>query len=601
MNSVNFVIDLVFNKIKTFDDFVFRSRTTTPTTPTSPQLYSSNRTASSERSSSKKSRSMPKEGSMSDNQSTYDNPTIIDSTEQKSVIDNEISELCAKLPPIDKKALFAWKTSYIHDPVKCTCKLIESDNDDGVQTKCDFDENNGGSSSNNENVPKMLSDCNKLSSEMPIENRPHELNDDLFTKSMQQTNFNSTVADSTSISISSSLNRAEPGTMIDVPIKKPTIKSIFDLDYEDDDPITFKLNHNNNINLNTKENKLSNNRDSNISDKSCDELFLNEKNKKEDDDDNNEASTIGQSENTLKSNFQTVESGQSELEKGADDGNSQDKINANSLNNTALIDVANAKAVPPKSIQDGSITPIAPIDLNQFAFQSRFRVEEDVDCKAKQLYITSKQLITEYHVEKLHTSYIPNINGNWDDAKAEDDSSVNMKMNGCENDEKLSQMICDEEDLSSIRTNIETSTATTSPIEDIKKELNVEADEVFEIESRYTEASIGLYDRVVPLCNHINIDRLPKNLSCANLGFDLDDEVEPHVFIASIQVKKEAEIEPTTTSLSSMPSFSPSQHEKNSTKSIANNTELITDDPFETGINLKFPIYDCDNDIDCER
>lgn len=599
MNLVHFVIDLVFNKIKKNDDFVFRSRTMTPTTPTSPQLYSSNRTASSERSSSKKSRSMPKEGSMSDNQSTYDNPTIIDNTEQKSVIDNEISELCAKLPPIDKKALFVWKTSYIHDPVKCTCKLIESDNNDGVQTKCDFDENIGGSSSNNENVPKMLSDCNKLSSEMPIENHPHELNDDLFTKSMQQTNFNSTVA-----SISSSLNRAEPDTMIDVPIKKPTIKSIFDLDYEDDDPITFKLNHNNNINLNTKENKLSNNRDSNISDKSCDELFLNEKNKKEhdDDDDNNEASTIGQSENMSKSNFQTIESGQSELEKSAEDENFQDKMNANNLNNIALMDAANANAIPPKSIQDGSIAPNAPIDLNQFVFQSRFRVEEDVDCKAKQLYITSKQLITEYHVEKLHTSYIPNINGNWDDAKAEDDSSFNVNMNGCENDEKPSQMICDEEDPSSIRTNIETSTAKTSPIEDIEKELNVEANEVFEIESRFTEASIGLYDRVVPLCNHINMDRLPKNLSCANLDFDLDDEVEPHIFIASIQVKKEAEIEPTiTTSLSSMTSSSPSQHEKNSTKSIVNNTELITDDLFENGIHLKFPIYDCDNDIDCER
>lgn len=598
MISVNLVIDLVFNKIKTFDDFVFRSRTTTPTTPTSPQLYSSNRTASSERSSSKKSRSMPKEGSMSDNQSTYDNPTIIDNTEQKSVIDNEISELCAKLPPIDKKALFAWKTSYIHDPVKCTCKLIESDNNDGFQTKCDFDENNGGSSSNNENVPKMLSDCDKLSSEMPIENRPHELNDDLFTKSMQQTNFNSTVATSTSISISSSLNRAEPDTMIDVPIKKPTIKSIFDLDYEDDDPITFKLNHNNNINLNTKENKLSNNRDSNISDKSCDELFLNEKNKKEDDDDddNNKDSTIGQSKNTSKSNFQTVESGQSELEKDADDGIFQNKMNANNLNNIASMHAPNANAIPPKSIRDGSITLNAPIDLNQFAFQSRFRVEEDIDCKAKQLYITSKQLITEYHVEKLHTSYIPNINGNWDDSKAEDDSSVNMNINGCENDEKPSQMICDEEDPSSIRTNIETSTATTSSIDDIKKSLNLEPDEVFEIESRLTEASIGLYDRVVPLCNHINMDRLPKNLSCANLDFDLDDEVEPHIFIASIQVKKEAEIEPTTTSLSS-----PSQLEKNSTKSVANNTALITDDPLETGIHLKFPIYDCDNDIDCKR
>lgn len=52
-------------------------------------------------------------------------------------------------------------------------------------------------------------------------------------------------------------------------------------------------------------------------------------------------------------------------------------------------------------------------DLSAVPPHKQFRIEEDVNCKAKALYVTSKQSITQFHIEKLHDLYIPNINGNW--------------------------------------------------------------------------------------------------------------------------------------------------------------------------------------------
>lgn len=585
-------------------------------------LSSHARTASSERVSSKKSKSAAKDGFVSDNQSSHENPTIIDMTEPKSIVDKEIDELHAKLPPINKAALRSWENTQLHDTVVCTCKLIEV---------TDTDENTLHDSNTMEpsiaeslNVPKMLTDCNVLPQAMPINDRTssHGLSDDqstpfnvnaTATKSIPHTDFNSTVATSTSISVKTTAE--PPESMVSVPVKKPAVKSIFDLDYEeDDDPITFKLNHNNNINLNTtKVNKLSSNRDSNndiSDDKSCDELFLNENNKRED---GRERGELGENQfenDTLthnrsssiksmaKTNLQTDNSDQSiQL-------NDRKLFNANIQDPTATTTIA-ANVIPSKSMHDEPTTATA--DLNAIAPpQPRFRIEEDVNCKAKQLYITSKQLITEFHIEKLHTSYIPNVNGNWDDAKDEE-SSVKLESA----DEKLTQMICDNDDEQWIQSNSETianstavTTATTktdsgvteNALDSTETKLDEEDMELFEMEPRITEASIGLYERVVPLCNHLIMDRLPKNLSHINLDFGPSDEVEPHIFLASIMVKNEVITDETPSS--------PTQPEckKDFNDQIErpndNNCDLNADDSFGARIHRDFLIYGCNNDID---
>ncbi|XP_055313175.1 serine-rich adhesin for platelets-like isoform X2 [Sitodiplosis mosellana] len=577
-------------------------------TPTSPMLSSHTRTASSERVSSKKSKSAAKDGSVSDNQSSYENPAIIDNTEPKSEVDKEMDELHAKLPPVNKAALRSWQKTQLHDTVVCTCKLIEvTDTDENVL----HDSNTKDPSiTESVNVPKMLTDCNVLPQAMPIDGRPstHGLSDDqsstpfnanAATKSNPHTDFNSTVATSTSISIKTSTEPPEPM------VKKPTVKSIFDLDYEeDDDPITFKLNHNNNINLNTtKLNKLSSNRHSNndiSDDKSCDELFLNENNKREDGrgelgekQEVDDTSTRGTSIKSMaKSNLQNVHnSGQT--------GHVNDRqlFDANIHDPTTI--AANANVIPSKSMHDEPMTTIKTADLNAIAPpQPRFRIEEDVNCKAKQLYITTKQLITEFHIEKLHTSYIPNVNGNWDDAKCEE-SSVKLRPA----DEKPTQMICDNDAEQAVQSDSETIAQTTTTIAEpdngpqpTETKTDEEDIELLEMEPRITEASIGLYERVVPLCNHLILDRLPKNLNHINLDFGPSDEVEPHIFLASITVKKEVIAEETES-----PPLQ-SECKTNATdrcvRTNDNNCDLVADDSFGARIHRDFPIYGCDNDID---
>lgn len=601
---------------------LIRSRTATPTSPVLSSVSRSER-------SNKKSKSAAKDGSMSDNQSLYENQVVAEITQPKSLIDQEISELIAKLPTIRKSALRAWRKSQFHDALACTCKLIESEEAqnmiDGVQSSDNFDANDNSKPKDpslvNESVPKMLTDCNVLP-QTPFDQRQQQQlggERSAFTEPIPQSNFNSTVATSTSISIpiGNPATNERPPEPMDPPAKKPTVKSIFDLDYDDDDddPITFKLNHNNNINLNTKV-KLSSSRDSNndiSDDKSCDELFLNENIKKEDDGGNetdgvagtvkrsvpfndNMAATVTATTTTTttKSNFLNMDqSGQS------DDVDRKDIV----------VDVnAIAGDSAAKSMQDEPKALNATVDLNAMALQSRFRIEEDPDCKAKQLYITSKQSITEFHIEKLHTSYIPNINGNWDDAKNDEVSTAteattsttaaaagdSQTADGC--GENPSQMQCDDaEPTARSKDGME---STTTMVQQQGEEIEATEELLKDVtsEPRITEATIGLYDRVVPLCNHLNMDRLPKNLSHINLDFGPDDEIEPHIFIASIQVKKEV----ITTDQVSPPSNECEAAAKNIDQSNANanNEDLIADDTFATRIHQDFPIYDCDNDID---
>lgn len=599
------------------NSFPHRSRTATPTSPVLSSISRSER---------KKSKSAAKDGSMSDNQNTYENQTTAESTQPKSVIDQEISELIAKLPTINKSALRTWKKSQYHDANVCTCKLIEVD---GVQmpiggSECGVQSTVDNSIAKdpslvNESVPKMLTQCNVLpQSTTPFDQCHQQLSEDqsAFTKPIPQSNFNSTVATSTSISIpivnpTVTNEHRPPEPPMDPPAKKPAVKSIFDLDYDDDDddPITFKLNHNNNINLNTKV-KLSSSRDSNndiSDDKSCDELFLNENIKKRDENEGenetvSETGTINRSvpfndSMVAKSNFLSMDqSGQS------DDVNRKAiVIDANVIADSAI-----------KTLHEESKALNATVDLNAMALQSRFRIEEDPDCKAKQLYITSKQSITEFHIEKLHTSYIPNINGNWDDAKNDDEVKMPstddaITMDGCGN-ENPSKMQCDhvddvDEQTAGNKDEIESNAKTKPQQQGEENEKMEETLEDLENEPRITEASCGLYERVVPLCNHLNMDRLPKNLSHINLDFGPNDEVEPHIFIASIQVKKEVITtdEMTSSIDESKDATTENIHQSNAD---ANNEDLVVDDPFATRIPENFSNYDCDNDIDdieCER
>ncbi|XP_031640332.1 putative uncharacterized protein DDB_G0282133 isoform X2 [Contarinia nasturtii] len=550
------------------------------TTPMSPMLSSHTRITSSERSSSKKSKSAAVGGSMSDNQSSYENQAAIEIGNAKSIVDQEIEELHAKLPPVNRAALRAWQKSTYNNSIVCTCKLIEiTDKDNSIEMN--DNPTTKDHSVENINVPKMLTDCNVLPQAALVENRPYELNDNRceFSKSIPPTEYNSTVATSNSINTPNVKSIDQ-----DPPFKKPTVKSIFDLDYDDDDPITFKLNHNNNINLNTNLNKISSNSDSNndiSDDKSCDELFLNEN--------INQDGEVIPIKCAAKSNFPT-DSEQHEQGKVDDCNPIVDGMQSNVHNSDSNITAANTNVIPSKTMQEEPKALNA--DLNAIEPQPRFRVEEDVNCNAKQLYITSKQSITEYHIKNLHTSYIPNINGNWDDAKGEEDSMQPQTKIGCD-DVNLMQTICGDEEQTAQK-NIESTMETTIHDQDgqASKETTLEREddkEEFEMEPRITEISIGLYERVVPLCNYLTIDQLPKNLSHTSLNFGPSDEVEPHIFLANIMVKKEI-----TTEMESQDSTT---NVENIVHTNENNPHIVADDSFEAKINQNFRIYDCSNDI----
>lgn len=544
--------------------------------------------------SSKKSKSASKEEPITDNQSLGgEGLTIAAVPEPKSIVDIEISEMRAKLPPIDKTALSTWKKSQIHDEIVCTCKLIEVTPED----------NQNESNLDSASVPKMSTDCNAIPEVASFDGQSQN------RVAITLPTTNTTVANNNN-SKSKLMQSASENVAPDLmkpPAKKPAVKSIFDLDFDvddDDDPITFKLNHNNNINLNTKENILSsssrNNSNNDISDdKSCDELlFLNEKIKNVDGErrrggdvdevgQGNVATSTAKSSVPLSDSKVSLMSSDDDDDGGDNDDGDSKNVDGNGGANVIAADSANLISI--NSLHEEPKALSATLDLNALALQSRFRIEEDPDCKAKHLYITSKQSITEFHIEKLHIAYIPNINGNWNEEKCDEDSSIPaIKAN--------EDAIVDGE-------NVENEEGTTTiPAIDLTSldETNA-SDEIIgeeelhdvENEPRVTEATVGLYERVVPLCNHLQMDRLPKNLSHINLDFGSSDEVEPDVFIASIRVKPE--VSETT---EQMPSSTPSNEFKITTENIMEQSDAIdADSPDRADANDDFPIYHCDNDI----
>lgn len=162
-------------------------------------------------------------------------------------------------------------------------------------------------------------------------------------------------------------------------------------------------------------------------------------------------------------------------------------------------------------------------DLNETPPQKRFRIEEDPECKANEYYVTSKQLITKFHVEKLHKAFIPNVNGTWDN-NAEVTNEPNIVQELPESNDVI---IIDDSD------------EKTKPDSDQKAEVDGdcsnETEVIDDLRPHITEQSIGLYDRVVPLCNHLTMDPLPKNLSDIKIKVNESDEVELHIFVSNIK------------------------------------------------------------------
>lgn len=168
-------------------------------------------------------------------------------------------------------------------------------------------------------------------------------------------------------------------------------------------------------------------------------------------------------------------------------------------------------------------------DLNETPPQKRFRIEEDPECKAKEYYVTSKQLITQFHVEKLHKAFIPNVNGNWDNAEATDEPTIVQEL-----PESNDAIIIDDSD--------EKAKSDSDQKAEVDGDGPNEMDVIDDLRPHITEQSIGLYDRVVPLCNHLIMDSLPKNLSNIKINVNESDEVELHIFVSKIKSDAEASV-----------------------------------------------------------
>lgn len=219
-----------------------RSKSATPTSP----KPSSNR--------SKKSKSSSKRRNSGDSTNVIE--PIVVHIEPKNIIDEEIEALRKQLTRIDKVALSQWQKTIEDETIACTCVLIETENElceNEMESKEQLNlattnvksenmqiELPMNSNSIESNVPKMLNE----NSVLPV-NKTDSTPSANLSASIDPSKLVSATHSTSTINPSSG-NQREPVSK-EQPIKKPTVKSIFDLDYEeDDDPITFRINHNNN-------------------------------------------------------------------------------------------------------------------------------------------------------------------------------------------------------------------------------------------------------------------------------------------------------------------------------------------------------------------
>lgn len=490
----------------------------------------------SERKRSKKlKKEIPQEESSNQENANEEETTALviagANVEPKRTIDDDINELIAQIPPLDRLAIKEWRKMHRHGKIVCTCKLIEvSESELATATEANKESEDkilNDSMAENRNIQndsaKLLSDRS-----MDVDNLLSEgesLNESsstsAATEAKQQAKENiCAIATSTGVNIG-----IEPPP----PAKKPTVKSIFDLDYEEDeDPIhTFKLNNNNII--------------SNDKIKSCDDNILNE-NAKESTTINSNIPLITTTSKS-NSNFAKMESDQSD-----DEGEliavttpPVPESNGNKLP-SITIPQPEENAQQQQRLQELQLGVLPQQQIDPMLPLKQYRIVEDELCKAKEFYVTSKQSITEYHIDHLHNSCIPNVNGNWDDADCEVAKTIKL-----ESDKETSTVDKTIETKIITATNVDCEVKN-EPSEDVA--VAIQSDDVLAIltdlekceqEPRITEASVGLYERVVPLCNHIVMDRLLKNVRNVNLDFAPSDEVNVDEFMASIATKNDDE------------------------------------------------------------
>lgn len=262
---------------------------------------------------------------------------------QHKGIDDEIMELRRKLPPIDLEAVKNW-TNY-DAAVACTCKLIELDQPIPNAVTNSFDEETtvdvGG-----EKVLQIEVKLTKIDEQLP--KVPPDL------------------TNATQIGKSS----AKPAIQVQLP---PRMKSIFDLDFDDDDDPIHRY---------------------------------------------------------------TTNADDIKVEPIVHVAKLSDPNNSNSMPSSLKPnDDFNADQSTTNDLSVPCLPPPPPIPVNEPTICQRFEVIEDALCPAKAHYITSKNCVTQYHVDTLHNCYIPNVNGNWsvtesaaDGIKAESESDGHVKL-----------------------------------------------------------------------------------------------------------------------------------------------------------------------------
>lgn len=314
-------------------------------------------------------------------------------------IEEEIFTLKSQLKPIEEDMLQKWHDEEVESIIKCTCTVKEVECDVPV-----IEEN-------------IVTESIKFDSETVLLK-----NLDDVPKKLSET----VLPDSNPFSI-------KVEELSTITTKKPIMKSIFDLDYEDDDdPIhSFKLN--NNIPKTDIETPPS-------------QLITSNVNQLDN-------SSHGFSKNVGKHNEMSTESGFMRNEDTENENKPFIKIEQQSLSQNQPSDL------PQQQLQQ----PLDAVPLIQYA------IEEDLDCLAKQTYVTSRMSITKFHIEHLHNSCIPNVNGNWDHDLLSNTKIEDMSIGGPSDNSS-----------------------------DYKLPTN-------------------LYEHVVPRCNYLTMDSIPKNLKYLNL------------------------------------------------------------------------------------
>lgn len=296
-----------------------------------------------------------------------------------NLVESEIVSLRSQLNPINSSELMHWHEETLANATVCTCTVKEVENVVNQDNNQDVCGNTIESVNIDENVPKKLTE-------------------------ITQVHVPTTVV--TTVSLSSP----------PVSNKKKAMKSIFDLDYEEDnDPIhSFKLN-------------------------------------------NNIAKHVSESLET-ENNGCIVDVSLPLPPIICKDELSGDICIPNKFESHERIDPSCTDIKPLETVETPLTTELSVIPT--------FMIEEDPNCQAKEAYVTKKTAITKYHIEHLHNFCIPNINGNWDQ----------ISSNKCNDNVKIDPL--------------------------------------------------GLYERVVPLCNHITMDSIPKNLKDINLNINEHREAE---------------------------------------------------------------------------